>query len=157
VFLTTDVSYALEYAKNKYLYMCRLKPRVNIFNALSDTDFHKITDLIITNEEENFGDYDLTREEIIEEIHKYAEAFKDEDWLDVNMQRKLDLPRWRIIEILRRQGYDGFFNYETFESHSHKPSVGLFHPQTSLKLLGRISVSKYVNAIKNGKSPEWDV
>lgn len=109
-FITPDFEYAARYALDrvnielKYMYMCRLKRPLNIFNPRSKVDEFKFRKR-----------YNPVNEEF--------EILKNEPWLEVYGSIR---DRERIVDSIKLLGYDGFFNYEY---NKEEASIGLFDPK----------------------------
>lgn len=109
-FITPDFEYAARYALDrvnielKYMYACKLKRPLNIFNPRSNIDEFKFRKR-----------YDPTNEEF--------EILKNEPWLAVYGSIR---DRERIVDSIQLLGYDGFFNYEY---NKEGTSIGLFNPE----------------------------
>ena len=95
-YLTTQPIYAYFYVKeggkvSEFV----LKKGIEVFNANCDTDFYKLKRYAIENDV-TWLNYDI------------IERLKTKDWSDV---LKSDDKRSEILDILKKLGYDGFFNY----------------------------------------------
>lgn len=96
-YYTTSPLYALYYAKkynNWTVSEYKLKDQVNIFNARSKKDFFALHKYLIDNNEHYF-------------ISK-IEDLKYRDWSGLLGDEK----REELLNIIKRLGYDGFFNFE---------------------------------------------
>lgn len=99
-YVTTKPVYAASHAKDEnddyhYLTQYNLKEKINIFNMRYKKDETKIEDLLrVTNRLHWMNTF------------KYL---KDEDWLTVLGIRSREF----FIDILKKLGYDGFFNIES--------------------------------------------
>lgn len=96
-YLTIQPIYAYFYAKeggkvSEFV----LKTGIDVFNANCDTDFYKLKRYAIENDV-TWLNYDIIK------------RLKTEDWSYV---LKGDDKRSEILDILKKLGYDGFFNYE---------------------------------------------
>jgi len=101
IFLTTDLFYALEYTTTFDVFVVTLRAPLNIFNARSKMDLHRLSGKITLND----GQIDILR---------------NRDWFNTNIRKE-------IFETIKNLGYDGVFNFESydFKPNDH-PSIGIF-------------------------------
>lgn len=129
-YLTPDFEYAVNYAldntKTGYVYLIKLKDKLNIFNARNAHDADILSDIIYTNRKEAF--VEGTDSSIKKIIVRLIKDLGEGDWLDVTREDYLKWFYWDRRELhdrLKNAGYDGYFNYEVNEGVSG-PSIGLF-------------------------------
>lgn len=126
-FYSVNPLYAIFYAgKNGIVSEYKLKEKVNIFNAKSNTDFYKL--------------HKYVNENSLDIPFKTLEDLKKEDWIYVLGNND---KRETLLGIIKFLGYDGFFNYEFskgFVEHLHtkftncrnephtsnNPAIGIF-------------------------------